>query len=183
MRSSRIALAAGLVALFPVLMAAPAHSAQEITFLLRTIDDPAVEPDEEFCAAGPLRTNTFLGASAWSLATRKKSGKVFYDQVRQVGTATACLAIIDPRFPVGSLIPLYGNFVLTEGTFVGEGACVVTSNDVPEPGVVLTVCSAKVTDAPPGFSGGVAGSATLLNPLGLPGVETGSYWSLRFFKE
>lgn len=183
MRSSRTLLAAGLAALIAVLLTVSVAWAQEVTILLRTIDDPAVPPDIEFCEDGPIFTNAFLGASAWSLATRAKDGEIVNDQIRQVGTATACLAIIDPAFPPGGELPLYGNFVLQEGTFVGEGSCVVTSNDIPQPGVVLTVCSARVIDAPPGFAGGFAGSATLLNPLQLPGVETGSFWSLRLFLE
>lgn len=183
MRPSGLTFAIGLLALIPTLTAAPAAAAEELAILLRTLDDPTVEADEAFCLDGPIRTNTFIGASAWSVVTRKQNGKVFYDRVRRVGTATACLAIIEPDFPVRSVIPLYGNFVLQQGTFVGRGGCTVTSNDIPVPGVVSAVCSASVTDAPPGFVGGVAGSATLLNPLQIPGVETGSYWSLRFFRE
>jgi hypothetical protein len=54
---------------------------------------------------------------------------------------------------------------------------------VPEPGIILTGCTMNITDPPAGFSGGMAASSTLFNPFGLPGYDTNSVWTFRFFRE
>jgi hypothetical protein len=56
----------------------------------------------------------------------------------------------------------------------------VTSNGVPQGGVVLAGCALRLQSGPPGFVGGIATSATVVN-LGAPGFQTGSFWTLRVY--
>jgi hypothetical protein len=183
MRYLLMLIAASTLGFMAALSAGTAAFAEELTIQVRTIDDPSVEPDLDLCDRAPFPINAVFGASAWSLAARASDGAVVNEQIQQVGTATACMLVTDPTFAPGSEILLFGSFEVDQGSFVGQGKCLVTSNEFPRPGAVLAGCTAGGIEAPPGFTGGIAGSATILNPLNLPDVQTGSYWTIRFFTE
>lgn len=183
MRYLLILIAVSTIGFLAALSAGTAAIAEELTIQLRTIDDPSVDPDLDLCDRAPFPINAALGASAWSLATRASDGTVVNEQIRQVGSGTACLLVTDPTFARDSEILLFGNFELDQGDFVGQGKCLVTSDGFTPSGAVLAGCAVTGIEAPPGFTSVIAGSAMVLNPLNLPDVQTGSYWTIRAFTE
>ncbi len=183
MRYLLMLIALSTIGFVAALSVRTAAAAEELTIQLRTIDDPAVAPDLDLCDRAPFPINAALGASAWSLGSRASDGVVVIDRIRQVGTATACLLVTDPTFARDSEILLFGNFELDQGNFVGQGKCLVTSDGFTPSGAVLAGCAVTGIEAPPGFTSIIAGSATVLNPLDLPDVQTGSYWTIRLFSE
>jgi hypothetical protein len=109
-------------------------------------------------------------------------GKWKSDGQKRVGPALACVRITDRTFPEGSQADIYARFELPEGRFVAVGKCTAVSNAVPRAGVVLASCGLKLTEVPATYAGGSATSASLFNPLGLPGYSSGSIWTLRVFE-
>jgi len=81
---------------------------------------------------------------------------------------------------VGARAPLIGEFQIGKKRVIGEGECVLASNNVPTPGLVLAGCTLALGPTP-GVRGGVATSNTVFNPLGVPGFDTGSMWTVRLF--
>jgi hypothetical protein len=77
-------------------------------------------------------------------------------------------------------VPFIGSFDIGGHRLIGEGACVLVGNTVPTPGVVLAACTIPL-GAAPGLIGGVATSNSVFNPLGLPGFDSGSIWTVRLF--
>jgi hypothetical protein len=183
MRYLLMLIAASTIGFVAALSAGTAAMAEELTIQVRTIDDPSVDPDLDLCDRAPFPINAVFGASAWSLGTRANDGVVVVDQIRQVGTATACLLVTDPTFARDSEILLFGTFELDQGNFLGQGKCLVTSDGFTPSGAVLAGCAVSGIEAPPGFTSVIAGSTTVLNPLNLPDVQTGSYWTIRVFTE
>jgi len=160
-----------------------ANAPEEFAFQLRTLDDPDQPPDKALCDQQPFITNLMLGASVWSTRTDKRTGEVFDDTRRQVGTGTACFQLTDFTFPVGNEFPVTARFVLKDGTYTGTGICVVTSNDQPVKGLILAACTARVNEGPKGFKGGVATTTTVINVFKLPGFTTGSYLTIRGYRD
>jgi hypothetical protein len=72
-------------------------------------------------------------------------------------------------------------FDLEDGTYVASGTCDIVSVTVPAPGVMLAGCALAIEKAPPGVVGGVATSASIFNPYGIPGFGTGSVWTLHLY--
>ncbi|HEX8434080.1 MAG TPA: hypothetical protein VF697_03205, partial [Archangium sp.] len=101
---------------------------------------------------------------------------------RREGNALACARITDRSFAEGSTADFYVRFELPEGRFTGLGKCTMVSTGVPRPGVVLTSCARKRTEFPAGYVGGFATSSSIFNPRGLPGYNTGSFWTVRVFE-
>ncbi|HEX6902336.1 MAG TPA: hypothetical protein VF789_21640 [Thermoanaerobaculia bacterium] len=143
------------------------------TWRFRSQEDPSAPPDPAVCAAAPFLPNLRLGATLW-----EEDG---YGE-RRAGTATACARIKDPAFPPGARLPFHVVFHLPEGRVTATGEATVISNDVPVLGVILAVCHLKVVEAPAGFSGGAASSLSVFNPAGVPGIATGSEWTVRLFE-
>ncbi|WP_257449793.1 hypothetical protein [Archangium lipolyticum] len=143
--------------------------AREQVLLFRTEEHPgAVDPSG--CQAAPFEVNVRLPANVLGTDDGRPSGK-----------ALACARITDPTFAEGSTADFYVHFMLPEGNFTGLGRCTMVSNGVPRPGVVLTSCALKLTELPAGYVGGFATSSSVFNPKGLPGYNTGSFWTLRVF--
>lgn len=172
------ALLRRLLALLALLAAPALARAEERIFVLRTVEDPRFPARAELCAAAPFQpVNVVLGASAWTIRTRGRSGALVDDDVRFVGPVTGCgrLSTTSPLVAQPFLV----HFELPDGGYTAVGTCSITSNAVPAPGLLLVTCGLSIVAAPPGVLGGSATSASVFNPLGLPGFDTGSIWTLR----
>lgn len=152
-------------------------------YQFRSEEDPAFAGDPTVCPAAPFLTNVRLNATLWATNARNSDGLTMQEGSRQVGTATACVRITDPTFPPGKQEPFYVAFDTPAGRFTANGTCALVSNDVPEPRIVLAGCNLRIVGAPAGFVGGEATSASIFNPARIPGVATGSYWTLLVYGE
>lgn len=155
--------------------------ADEATYQFRSVEDPAFPPDDAICAQAPFRVNVKLGASLWSQLARPVDGRVVIDQLRRVGRATACVQLTNFLFPPGLQQNFYAVFDLPSGRYTGLGTCTLTSNDVPQAGIVLAGCALDVLQGPSGVLGGVITSASTFNPARLAGFNTGSLWTLQVY--
>jgi hypothetical protein len=152
--------------------------AGERILVLRTQEDSRYPASAEICANAPFQpVNVHLGASVWTLETSGSTGQVVHDDARFAGTATGCglLTTAAPFVPQPFLI----SFNLRDGRYTAVGTCTITSNQVPVPGLLLVTCAMKIVSAPAGVLGGSATSASVFNPYGLTGFDTGSIWTLR----
>lgn len=147
-------------------------------YQFRSEEDPAFAGDPTVCPSAPFATNLRLNATLWATNTRAKDGLTMTESNRRIGTATACARITDPTFPPGKDEAFYVAFDTPAGRFTANGTCQLVSNNVPVPRVVLAGCNLRIVGAPEGFVGGEATSASIFNPARLPGVATGSYWTL-----
>ncbi len=175
-----------IVALTILALGAPcAAVAAERVLQLRTLEDPNFPPDRSVCAATPFTTTVFLGASVWSYGSRASDGTIVNIDMRQVGTATGCAGIssLAALAPFGTPLPFMLRLNLADGSYTGYGWCTITSDSVPVSRVFLAGCTLEVIDAPPGVHGGVLSSASVFNPFRVPGLETGSYWTLRLYTD
>lgn len=168
-----------LVAL--LLLAPPLALAGERTLLVKTFEDPRFPADPAVCgAAGFTPVNVVLGASVFSLQTRAASGEVMNEAVRFLGTATGCGRMTSSApFTPGQLFLI--QFDLEDGKYVASGTCDIVSITVPTPGVMLAGCALKIVSAPDGVLGGLASSASIFNPMSIPGFGTGSVWTLHLY--
>jgi hypothetical protein len=150
-------------------------------YQFRSEEDPDVTGAAAFCGTVPFAANVVLNASIWATQARSSDGAVVNDGVRKVGTALACAQITSFAFPPGLQQNFAARFDFDDGSsYTGLGTCTLTSNDIPEPKLVLAGCALKV--APNGTSaGGMATSASVFNPFRLPGYHTGSYWTLQLY--
>jgi hypothetical protein len=139
----------------------------------------------------PYTVLVMLDAELWSSQTRAKDGKVVNPEVRRVGTGSACtwmdpiaiFAPIDPTQPLPNA-PIYGEFQVGDLSFAVAGEATLTSNTIPVPGVALAVGSMIIPpDESQGLLGGVASSNSVFNLLQLPGFRTGSFWTVRIYRE
>lgn len=171
------ALIMGTTAAQEATAAAPPDDAERM-LVVRTVEDPAISPLPAGCPFDA--PNVRLGATVWAFQTRASDAQVVNKDVVQIGTASACGKIIAPLVPFVQ-VPFYVEFNLSEGLVAAEGFCTVTSNNVPQPGLILAGCALTVVDAPAGVAGGSVTSNSVFNPLRLPGFDTGSIWTLRLF--
>jgi hypothetical protein len=161
-----------------LLLAVPAAAlAGEETYVFKSQEDPSTPPDPTVCAAAPFATNVQLGASLWSVQTRRRDGEV-KESRRRIGRATACLQLTNVLFPEGLAQQFYARFQLPQGTYTAVGTCTVSSNSVPEPFIVLAGCTLKIVSGPTTTLGGMVTSSSVFNPLRRPGYATGSVWTL-----
>lgn len=170
-------VSAGMVLLFsaPVI-------AEENVIQVRTVEDIRVPVGDEICSQAPFVANVRLGAYAWSLQTRASDGSVVNDMINAVGTAQACVRITDFKFTPFSTAEFYILFTFDKAAYAGLGVCTVTSNAVPEPGLVLAGCSLNLKDQANGKNVGSAVSSSVFNPRNLTGYATGSYWTLKIYE-
>lgn len=166
-------VAALALALAPLL--APAA---ERILVLRTVEDPRFPASAEICAAAPFQpVNVRLGASVWTVRTSGRSGLLRDDDVHFAGTATGC-GLLTTASPLVAQ-PFLIHLDLHDGGYTAVGTCTITSNTVPVPGLLLVTCALDVVAGPRGVLGGSATSASVFNPYGLAGFDTGSIWTLR----
>ncbi len=168
-----------------VVLSLPASAlAGEVVYQFRTEEDAtASQAERDTCLAAPFRVNLRLPANVYVPIHRWRDGRVVVDGHRKAGRAVACAQLTDLTFPEGLTQDFYVRFELPEGRFTAVGKCMAVSNKVPRAGVVLTGCSLKLTEFPKGYVGGFATSSSVFNPFGLPGYNTGSYWTLRVFEQ
>lgn len=160
---------------------AVAPARPEVGYQFKSIEDPAFPADATICAQAPFRVNVRLGASLWSQRTRAVDGRITVDQVRRIGRATACVQLTNFLFPAGLQQKFYAAFDLPSGRYTGLGTCTLSSNNVPQAGLVLAGCTLKVLTGPSGVIGGVITSASTFNPFRLAGFSTGSLWTLQAY--
>ncbi len=156
-------------------------SAAEVLYQFRSVEDPAFPADPAICAQAPFRVNVKLGASLWSQYARLVDGRVIDNQVFRIGKATACVELTNFLFPAGLQQNFYAVFDLPSGRYTGRGTCTLSSNNVPQAGLVLAGCTLKVLSGPNGVLGGVITSASTFNPARLAGFSTGSVWTLQAY--
>jgi hypothetical protein len=156
----------------------PAQGFGEELYVFRTMEDPEVQPNLAVCEAAPFEVNAILAASFWAIRTRSEDGLMVNPDSRQIGTGTACLRVTS--LALDATAPISGEFVIGSRTVRATGSCLVESNDVPVPGLILANCSLRI-DPAPGVLGGSASSNSVFNPLRLPGFNTGSIWTVRLF--
>ncbi len=161
-----------------VVLVSSAVFADEATYLFKSVEDPAHPPDPAVCAQAGFPSNVRLGASLWSVETREKDGRV-KGQERKIGTATACLLLTNPFFPIGLTNNFYVQFDLPQGTYKATGTCTVSTNAVPQPFIILAGCTLKLVSGPANSLGGMVTSNSIFNPLKRPGFSTGSMWTLQ----
>jgi hypothetical protein len=154
--------------------------AGEVTYQFRTQEDPKAA-DPNLCQDAPFQANVKLPGTV-SVPEKSANGKLKPAGQKAMGKAHACALITDRTFAEGSQAEMYASFDLPEGHFAAVGKCTVASNAVPRPGVVLVGCTLKLTEFPRAYAGGFATSASIFNPQGLPGYNTGSLWTLRLFE-
>ena len=180
-----------------------AQSFEEEVYIFQTVDDPAVPYDPEVLEQAPFWGNQVLypgewdavtpppnvvplGASLWAINTRSKDGKVVKQKVRQIGTGTAVAVITNPLFPPlepSALAPFYFEASIGDLDFTANGKCIVTNNLLNSLGIVLVGCDLEVyPDFSQGIIGGNATSNSVFN-LGNPDFQTGSFWTLRLFRQ
>ena len=180
-----------------------AQSFEEEVYIFQTVDDPAVPYDPEVLEQAPFWGNQVLypgewdavtpppnvvplGASLWAINTRSKDGKVVKQKVRQIGTGTAVAVITNPLFPPlepSALAPFYFEASIGDLDFTANGKCIVTNNLLNSLGIVLVSCDLAVyPDFSQGIIGGNATSNSVFN-LGNPDFQTGSFWTLRLFRQ
>lgn len=153
-------------------------AADSQVYVFRSVEDPDVAPDLSVCAAASFPANAVLGASLYAMQTRSSDGGVMNSSTKRIGTGTACALVTS--FAVGAKAPIIGAFDIGGQRVIGEGECVLASNAVPRPGLILAGCTIPLA-ATATSMGGVATSNTVFNPLGFPGFDTGSLWTLRLF--
>ena len=161
-----------------LLLAPLVAPAEERILVLRTVEDPRYPASAAVCDGAPFApVNVRLGASVWTVRTRARDGELVNDDVRFAGTATGCgrLSTATPFVAQPFLI----RFDLRDGSYTALGTCTITSNLVPVPGLLMVSCALTLVSAPAGVLGGSATSASLFNPSGLAGFDTGSIWTLR----
>jgi hypothetical protein len=166
-----------------LVLTAGAGQAGEAAFVFRSVEDPAFPPDAAICAQAPFRVNVQLGASLWSQRTRHVDGRVLGEHARRIGRATACVELTNFLFPPGLQQNFYAVFDLPSGRYTAHGTCTLTSNNVPQAGLVLAGCALAIDAAPTGVKGGVITSLSTFNPAHLAGFSTGSLWTLQAYTE
>lgn len=169
-------LLAALVALLPALALAG-----ERILVVKTFDDARFPAKMETCHfAGYAPLNVVLGASVWSLQTKVPTGEVKHEAQKFLGTATGCGQLTNPApFATNQLFLI--RFDLADGTYVAKGTCDIVSVTVPTAGIMLAGCALRIVTAPEGVIGGIATSASVFNPAGIPGFGTGSVWTLHLY--
>ena len=160
---------------------APAAVRGVRVYQFRSQEDASSPPDPSVLAAVPFDATMRLGAVLWAHVARP-DGSLVAETAHRVGVATACARLTDPSFTPGHREPFHAVFDLPEGRVVATGDVTVVSNDVPRPGLVLAACTLRVVEAPDGFSGGVATSLSVFNPMRLPGFNTGSFWTIQLYE-
>ncbi|MDP1825873.1 MAG: hypothetical protein Q8L48_21600 [Archangium sp.] len=155
--------------------------ANDVSYQFRSVEDPAFPADDTICAQAPFRVNVKLGASLWSQHVRVVDGRIVVDQVLRIGKATACVELTNFLFPPGLQQNFYAVFDLPSGRYTGLGTCTLSSNNVPQAGLVLAGCTLNVVSGPNGVLGGVITSASTFNPARLAGYSTGSLWTLQAY--
>lgn len=170
-----------VLAVFLALAAAPAAAGERV-YLLRTQEDASVAAPT--CAPGE---NLKLGALVYAPRSSKRTGYVWRDTGRPIGSAVACGTIrsyspFDPEAQNSFSI----TFSLEDGTVSASGVCTLASLTFPVQGLpaplMLVGCTLKVApDAAQGILNGVATSASVFTPVALPGYQTGSYWTVQLY--
>lgn len=150
-------------------------------YQFRSEEDPSFGGDPTVCPAAPFTPNVFLNATLWTTNARASDGLTATNSNRRIGTATAC-AFVGSLAP-GYQAPFYVAFDTPAGRFTASGTCALVSNNVPTTPVVLAGCNLRVVGAPAGYKGGEATSASIFNPARVPGVATGSYWTLLVYAD
>ena len=164
-----------------LLLAGPAASlAGEKTLVVKTFEDPRFPATAADCAALGLPSNVVLGASVWSVQTRASRGDVINEEVKFLGTAVGCGVMTSP-VPFTPDQKFLIKFDLADGTYVAQGTCDIVSITVPTTGLMLAGCALKIVSAPEGVLGGLATSASIFNPMNIPGFGTGSVWTLHLY--
>ncbi|HWR72516.1 MAG TPA: hypothetical protein VN604_05070 [Nitrospirota bacterium] len=153
----------------------------------RSVEDPGVPADMAVCVNASFydpanMPNVLLGASLWSIEARASDGTIMNDEIRRIGTAHAC-ALIASLAP-GAEAPFYIELAVGDQFFRADGTCRVTSNTIPQPGLILAGCSLKVQgELSAGLMGGIATSNSVFNPFSLPGFQTGSLWTVHIYQQ
>ncbi len=147
---------------------------------LHSVVDPYLNSNGYVCEA-PFSPTVQFSSGAWLYETRGADGTIVNDSSHAVGVVRDCVQITDFSFTPFTVHPFYIRFELKDATYIGNGECVVISNNIPVTGLILVSCVAALTDAATGENVGSGVSSVSFNPFGLSGFDTGAYWTLRLF--
>jgi hypothetical protein len=116
---------------------------------------------------------------------RSSPREVVNETVQEIGTAAACGVLQLPLTP-STVVPFYIEFTLGNGpsrgdTYVAQGECRPATFNVPKNGVLLVGCVLKLLSGPQPFLGGAATSLSIFSLVPVPGVTTGSFWTIRSY--
>jgi hypothetical protein len=150
------------------------------TYVVRTLEDPSIDPIPASDCPGGDGVLVNANGYAHPITTRASDGMVVQEKPKQVGVVRTC-ARITPPINEGTTSRSYAVIDLGGDRYTASGACRVTSNGVPQPGVILAGCALRLLTGPAGFVGGSATSASLVTFGPIPGFHTGSFWTLRVF--
>jgi hypothetical protein len=162
-------------------LTAAAAYAEERVYLLRSQEDatmtkPACASDEAIVLAAKL------------YAPRStRTGYVFKDTGRPIGTAVACGKLLSYR-PFDPAVQNSFRLTITirDATITANGVCTLDSLTFPVQGspgpLMLAGCTLKVNgDAAQGILNGQASSASVFTPIPLAGYHTGSFWTVQLY--
>lgn len=176
-RAIRLALLAAL-ALGPALAAAG-----EEVYLLQSQESPDVATN---CAPDE---NVVLGAYLYAPRPRAVDALVMRDLGEPIGTAIGCGQLVPTGLvpmPAGTPSPFRMEFHLPRGLVTASGECVVADRFQPVPGLPIPIflvgCTLRVDpDSGTGVLHGWATSASVFLVHAIPGLDTGSYWTLHLY--
>ncbi len=146
-----------------------------------SIIDPNLNTDGSVCMQAPFPPTVQFSSGAWIYETRGSDGTIVNSSSHVVGVVRDCVQITDFSFTPFSVHPFYIRFDLRDATYIGNGSCTVISNNVPVTGLILVSCVASLADFATGEPVGSGVSSVSFNPFGLPGFDTGAYWTLRLY--
>ncbi len=147
---------------------------------VKTFEEKGYPTDVSLCA-GP-GFEKLLGASVWSLQTNAARGEVVNDEVRRLGTATACATItsLEPYAPRQYFVI---RFDLRDATYLARGECDLVEKDYPATGLLLAGCALRIVDSSDGSKGFATSSSVLVLGADVAGYGTGSVWTLHLYSE
>ena len=166
------------VALSLALVLPALATASERVYLLRTEENPAVP------ALCPDGDTVKLGAFVYAPRPRAHDGKVVREGERPIGTAVGCGKLMTYT-PYSTPSPFSIAFDLDHLDVFAAGTCVIADLWFPQgpPAPLIEVgCTLTVTPDPAHkILRGFATSNSVFLPVVIPGLETGSYWTVHLY--
>lgn len=160
----------------------PFFAGEEAYFFksIRSTVAPYLDPSA--CDDAAFVPNIIAGARMTSVKYRESDAAVGDPEQEEVGLGTLCFKLQDPTFSAfGTPLLAHGKLTVNGISITIDGQCTITNQNTPAPGVHLMTCALPVTQAPPGYSGGLLTTNSVLNVAGVPGISTGSLLALHLY--
>jgi hypothetical protein len=165
---------------------AAAQEAKQTVILFQSMEDPNFPPNPAICdpAYTGFESNSILGASLWVSNTRANDGQVVKEKVRKIGTATAC-SLATNITPFDGESQSYFEGTVGDLHIAAAGECEFTRNALLEGGPLFAGCYMDVIPerSTEGIKWGTVVNNAIVTLMPVPGLETGSFWSIRLIWE